>query len=268
MGTKLVHPIGSVTSCSAPNGVWNIIISLDFSSNVLSSYPTYKSNVALQDLPAKCSASLSVAGGTPKCFIVTVFKGSRLYMSRRLLLSFLMMQNQHEQYEEFEGSYMPACIFVRMILQTSSNIPGGIGIFFCTQGVCSIIGIVMGRKYSSLNAPLSVSSQAKPAFYSILKWCMSFLSSGHRNPSLCTLSICSFLSAMYLLVGVKLGGHSLRVGISFRGSPLIFCLILNLEGSPPITGLTFCTTSLYFLIANTSLTEPTGGRVYDGSISP
>ncbi len=34
--------------------------------------------------PAKCSASSSVAGGTPECFIVTTFSGSKLCTSRRL----------------------------------------------------------------------------------------------------------------------------------------------------------------------------------------
>ena len=49
-----------------------------------------------------------------------------------------------------------------MILQTSSKIPGGIGIFFSTQGVCGTTGISTGGQYS-LNFPLSAAVHAKDA---------------------------------------------------------------------------------------------------------
>ena len=43
---------------------------------------------------------------------------------------------------------------------TLSRMPGGIGMFFSCQGVCSIVGMMYGEKYESLNLPFSDSSNA------------------------------------------------------------------------------------------------------------
>jgi hypothetical protein len=56
----------------------------DLLSNARSSYPTYRSRIPPQVRPAKCSASWSVYGGTPECWIVTAFSSSRLWTMRSL----------------------------------------------------------------------------------------------------------------------------------------------------------------------------------------
>ena len=114
-----------------------------------------------QALPAKCSASCSVKGGTPECCIVTLLRGSSDCTILSDFPSFLTTQNHRDRYEEFEGSNTPASIFCCMSRQTSLYIPGGIGMFRCTQGVCGTTGMSTGGKKSSLKCPLSVSFQAK-----------------------------------------------------------------------------------------------------------
>src|ERR1700690_3436471 len=76
---------------------------------------------------------------------------------------------------------MPASIFLRTILQTSSYMPGGIGIFFSTQGVCGTTGKSIGGKKSVLKLPRSESSQAKPSFCLHMKSCSNARSSGRRK---------------------------------------------------------------------------------------
>ena len=63
---------------------------------------------------------------------------------------------------------------------TSLRIPGGMGIFLCTHGMCSITGILAGEKYSSLNHPFSTSSQANPNSFNLRTWCSSLSSSLSR----------------------------------------------------------------------------------------
>ncbi len=206
MGTELVQPIGKVTRRSAPNGVWKVVRSRDDSAKDLSSYPTNKSRIPPQALPAKCAANSSVAGGRPECAIVTAFNGSRLCTSHKLFPSFFNTQNHLERYDELEGSYTPAPILVLIILHTSWYIGAGIGIFLSTQGVCGTTGMSTGRKKSSWKCPHSESSQASPSFCSIIKWCINLCSSAHKKSSPCISSILSFHSRGYLPVGSKSSG--------------------------------------------------------------
>ena len=107
------------------------------------------------------------------------------------------------------------------------------------------------EKYSSLNFPLSEFSQANAWFCSVITQCMSFRSSGHRKLDMCLMSSFSFLSAVYLPFGTKSSGFSSNFGMSFKGSPFISLIILNLFGKVPKTGLIFKATSLYFLAKQT-----------------
>eukprot|EP00064_Thunnus_orientalis_P025718 superscaffoldBa00013780_g26131 len=134
MGTEFVQPMGKVLSRNAPYGVENVVMSLDFSAKCRSSYPTYKSRVPPQALPANASANSSVAGGKPECAIVTAFNGSKLWTNRSFLPSFLTTQNQRDLYDEFEGSYTPESSLFFIIAQTSLKIPGGILIGLSTHG--------------------------------------------------------------------------------------------------------------------------------------
>ena len=111
-------------------------------------------------------------------------------------------------------------------------------------------GISIGGNISSWNFPLSESSQAKASFCSDIKWCTSFLSSGHRKSPWWTLSIASIHSVVYLPFGSKSGGFGFNSGIPANGSPVIFLTILNCSGKVPITGFTLSATGLYFLVAN------------------
>ena len=124
---EFVHPISRVTSQSAPKGDWKVVRSRDDSARPRSSYPTYKSSIPPQARPAKCSPIWLVNGVTPACLMVTWLRGSRLWTIWSDFPSFLMTQNQHDRYEEFEGSYTPASILTLMSQQTSSYIPGRIG---------------------------------------------------------------------------------------------------------------------------------------------
>ena len=96
IGTEFVHPIGKVTSLSTPNSVWNVVRSLEHSASIRSLYPTYKSRIPPQVLPAKYIASSSVASGSPECAMVTLLRGSRLCTMRRLFPSFFITQNYRE----------------------------------------------------------------------------------------------------------------------------------------------------------------------------
>src|ERR1044071_3611998 len=191
MGTELVHPMGNVTSRKAPNGVWNVVRSLDDSASRRSSYPTYKSRIPPHARPLKCSARESAAGGQPKCAMVTALSGSKLCTILKDTPSFFVTVNQRDWYDKLDGSYVPALIFVAIKSQTFSYIPGGMGIFFNTHGVCSTTGMSTGGKKSVRKFPLSVSSQAKASFCCINTWCTSFLSSGQRKSPSCALSISS-----------------------------------------------------------------------------
>ena len=136
IGTEFVHPIGNVTNLKALKGIWNVVRSLEHSASTLSLYLTYKSNIPLHTLPVKCITNSSVAGGNPECMIVTLFKGSRLCMMRKLFLFFLITQNHLERYELFEDSYTPASILLLIIPQTSSCIAGSILNGLSTHSIC------------------------------------------------------------------------------------------------------------------------------------
>ena len=82
---------------------------------------------------------------------------------RRDFPSFFTMQNHCDRYDELDGSKTPALIFLLISAQTSSCIPGGIGMFRKTQGVCGTTGISIGGKKSSLKWPRSESSHANAA---------------------------------------------------------------------------------------------------------
>jgi len=140
-----------------------------------------------------------------------------------------------------------------MILQTSSYIPGGISMLQRTHGLCSTTGIMTGGKKSSQKRPLCESSQAKPWFWIHMKWCMSSRSCSQRNSPGCTLSMMAWLSAVYWPVG--LGD---RIGMSARGSPMIFRVMWNLSGRSANTGQILWATGLYFLAAKVATS---GSRV-------
>ena len=120
-------------------------------------------------LPANCSASCSVNGGTPECAIVTWFNGSRDWTIRSDFPSFFTTTNHLERYDEFDGSNTPASILSFTSRQTSLYSPGGIGIFRCTHGVCGTTGMSTGGKKSSRKCPHSDVSQAKPSSCTIMK---------------------------------------------------------------------------------------------------
>jgi hypothetical protein len=92
------------------------------------------------------------------------FNGSKLWTSRRELEAFLRTQNHRNQYEEFEGSYTPAASFFRITAQTSSYIPGGIGMFLSMKGVWGITGMSIGGKKSGRKLPHSELSHANAVF--------------------------------------------------------------------------------------------------------
>src|SRR5215510_608985 len=96
--------------------------------------------------------------------MVTLLRGSRLWTGRSDFPSFLRMQNHHERYEELDGSYTPASNLVQIILHTSLKSPGGIGIFFSTQGICSTTGKSIGGKKSVRKLTRSVSYHVNPSF--------------------------------------------------------------------------------------------------------
>ena len=139
-----------------------------------------------------------------------------------------------------------------MILHTSSYIPGGMGIFRSTQGVCGTTGMITGGKKSSRNRPRSESFQAKPKFCKHMKWCIRSRSAGQRKSLLCTLSIISRLSAVYRPIGANGGGFGESDGILARGSPIIFRSMRNRSGRIVATGRILFATVLYFrFVANT-----------------
>src|SRR6266576_1244126 len=111
------------------------------------------------------------------------------------------------------------------------------------------VGISTGGKKSDLKRPRSGSLHAKPWFCNIMKWCMSFRSSGQRKAPSCAASTASFRSCVYLPVGMNEGGLGSSWGISLRGSPMILRIIRNSCGRALSTGLTFCATGLYLKAA-------------------
>src|SRR5437868_5064404 len=126
------------------------------------------------------------------------------------------------------------------------------GMFLCTQGMCSMVQITIGSKYSSLNLPFSVSSHANAPSCSRITQCANFLSFGHRKspiPSACT----SYCSCVYLSPGVNSGGCVGSTGNPCSGSLCCLLTILNSSGSVVFTGFTLFATGLYFLAAKTGI---------------
>ena len=147
-------------SLIVPKGVWKVVRSRNDIASARSSYPTYKSIMLLQACPAKCSASCSIKGDAPECRIVTALSGSKDCMMQREVLSFFTMQNHCDQYKELDDLNMPASILSWISLHTSLWSTGGMGMLRCTQGVCGMMGIFIGGKYSSIKCPLSNDSHA------------------------------------------------------------------------------------------------------------
>ena len=117
------------------------------------------------------------------------------------------------------------------------------------QGLCGIVGISIGAKKSSRKCPLSASSQAKPSSCSIIKRCMSFLSSGHRKSSEWTPSIIRMRSSVYRPTGSKGAGRVGSCGSRSSGSPVMFLTMRYRSGSCVATGRTLRATGLYFFAA-------------------
>lgn len=184
--------------------------------------------------------------------MVTLFSGSRLCTIRRLP-SFFSTQNHLDLYDEFEGSYTPASIFLLISAVISLYSPGGIGKFFSTQGVCGTTGILTGGNISRRNQPHSGSVHAKPSFCLHIKSSIKSSSASCKNDewSECNLSR---LSCVYLPVGLYFGGFGFSSGISSRGSPMRFLIILNSWGNVDGCARTFKATGLYFFLVfrNTS----------------
>src|SRR5216683_2434179 len=105
-------------------------------------------------------------GMMPELQMVTALRGCRSWTRWRAPL-FFFMQNQWEQYNTLECLYTPAVDLSLKILITLCKMPAGIGRFLWAQGICSIMGILTGEKYSSLNHPFSSSVQAKPISFTL-----------------------------------------------------------------------------------------------------
>ncbi len=73
-------------------------------------------------------------------WIATAFRGCRSCTRRGDFLSFFRTQNHLEQYNKFDSLCIFASIFVLRTWQTSSKISEGMGMFFMTHGVCSMVG--------------------------------------------------------------------------------------------------------------------------------
>lgn len=126
--------------------------------------------------------------------------------------------------------------------------PGGIGMFFRTQGTCSTVGITTGSKYSSENLPFFCSLHAKAFSWVLIRWCTNFSSSGHKNP-VQLISIFSFLSSVYLSPGSKSGGWVGNIGSCAKGSLGIRRSMRNSSGSVVATGFILFSTFLYVFLA-------------------
>src|ERR1700676_749864 len=113
----------------------------------------------------------------------------------------------------------------------------------------------MGGKKSERKVPLSESAHANPLFCRHIKWSISLISCSHKK-SLCASSSTSFLSIVYLPVGLKGGGTFSRTGIFSKGFPLISLMILYCPGKFATTGLTFFATGLYFFFVTSSFIMP------------
>ena len=107
----------------------------------------------------------------------------------------------------------------------------------------------MGEKKSLWKWPRSGSHHANPLSWTHMKWCISVRFSGNRKSPECALSMTTLRSLVYQPVGMYGGGWVERVGISFKGSPLILWVMRNLLGSSVLTGQTLMATGLYFLPA-------------------
>ena len=136
---------------------------------------------------------------------------------------------------------------------------GGILKCFSTHGTCAMVGISMGGKNSGLNLPRSLSSHAKALLCLPIIQCITFRSSFVRKSPVCALSICSFLSCVYLSLGTNSGGFLGNIGRPASGSPVISLSILYRSGKVPSTGLTFCATGLYFFARQSMLSSCVGG---------
>ena len=120
--------------------------------------------------------------------------------------------------------------------------------FFCVQGLCRIVGISMGRKKSLWKWPRSGSHHMNPLSWTHMKWCISTHFSGNRKSPGCALSMTALRSLVYRPVSVYGGRWVERVGISFKGSPLISWVMQNLLSSSILTSRTLMATG-YFLPA-------------------
>ena len=195
--------------------------------------------------PVNCSANWYVKGETPECMVVTLLSGSRDCTIRNNFPPFLSMQNHLDRYEELDGLKMPASIFCLNSLQSLSYIPGGIWIFLSIHGLWGMTGMSISGKKSSWKCSLLELSQSNASLCNIMKLCSRVRLSGRRK-WLLSLSNCSFLSWVYLPVGVKETGCGFKTGRLASGSPLMFQMILNLAGRSSRTGLTVHATGLYF----------------------
>jgi len=92
-------------------------------------------------------------------------------------------QSQLTASQVMASLYIPEVIFSWKILVMSSRIPGGIRRFLWAHGMCSMIGILMGEKYSSQNLPFSASVHTNACLLSLRMCCMSLSSLGQRKLS-------------------------------------------------------------------------------------
>ncbi len=139
---------------------------------------------------------------------------------------------------------------------------GGIGRFLTVQGLCGIVGISIGGKNSSLKWPHSSSFQAKPSWCSCINRCISFHSSGHRNPSGWAFSIICMRSFVYRPISSKGAGWVGKTGISLSGSPLICQMMRYRSGSLVTIGRTFLILA-YILLPSISGNRCVIGWVYE-----
>ena len=113
----------------------------------------------------------------------------------------------------------------------------------CAHGMCSIVGIKMGSKYSELKTPFSDSSQAKHCSCSLMNSYANFRSSGHKKP-VGSISSESYLSCVNRFPGLNSGGFTGSFGRSFKGFGCGLRTILNSSGNVVGTGRTFLSTFL------------------------
>src|SRR5271163_4523793 len=91
------------------------------------------------------------------------FNGCRSCTIRSDLPSFFNTQNHRDRYDEFDGWHIPELILSLIISTTLSWMPGGMGIFLSTQGMCSIVGMTTGSKYSLENSLFLFCPRQRPS---------------------------------------------------------------------------------------------------------